>query len=463
MKRSDTSTPSHTNRRALIAHHNSPVLVEPDVVAFLDGTMTDWDDCEILQTKFVTGNEPALLVELLRVSQTQTIYLSVMPIIVGGPHTLPPGILDHVLQHLNELPNVELLEIVGADLTTANCALFQTALQAPGCKVTELKLTNCSFAGAQVVFPNHAPSVTDFTWIQNYIAAPGNNDLTQILPSLAGWPNLKMLELVSGNTPVNFAVLIHLLQIHQGLTSLHLACNSVPLANHASDPQLNPFLLFDAIKRNRTSLVDLFLNLSSVVDPNFINTMMQLLGDCLSVNTTLQSVNMPGIQLCSYGSQQRLVQDLWHNKTLIALEPTAPFGLLSPAPIRRNQYWQYRFSPEFVIGAAEAFMRLMGAPTEIGTQVGLHIVSTSIDRINAAEVMSLLCTTTHANGVRMRSACLRDALLGYIAVGNESSCKQVIAIMAKKHLELLPADKAAVVAQANYRNSTHCLPAGYAG
>jgi hypothetical protein len=467
MKRSgDTAdTMTHTNRRALLVHNNPQLLAEPDVVAFLDDKLTDWDGYDDLVLRFVLADEPALLVELVHASQTDIVCLSMGPLVDVTPHTLPAGFLDHVLQHLSAMPSVESLEIGGADLTAQTCTLLQTALQAPNCNVTELTLTNCCLVGAQVVFPLHVPGVTEFKWFQTYKAEPGHNELTRILPSLAGWSSLATVHLFSELIPFNFAVLAQLLQTNRCIKSLYLLSRTVfgPGAPGALDQQLNPTQLFDVMKRNQTSLIDVSLCLEDFLHPTFNEQMLNLLADCLTANTTLESVTMPGIQLCSDVAKQAFIRDLWRNHTLISLEPQAPFGLLSPRPIRRNHTWHYRFSPEFVIGAAEAFMRLMGAPVEVGKQVGSNLVSTSIDRIYCGLFISIVCKATHANAVRLRSACLRDALIRYIAVNDEATCKRTIETMARNKVELLPADKAAVVTEAGRRGTRNCLPAGYAG
>ena len=145
------------------------------------------------------------------------------------------------------------------------------------------------------------------------------------------------------------------------------------------------------------------------------------------------------------------------------MTPRDPFGQSAHATIQRNQAWYFRLSPEFVIGAAEAFVQLMGVPREIGKLMGSHLASTSVNRLYCGPVMALLCKATHAGAVRLRSACLRDALIQYIRFGDGDACKELITTMEQVHVELLPADKAAVVQVAGQEKRIVYLPPGYAG
>lgn len=464
MKRTDTSAPAHSNRRALILHHDPALLADPEVVAFLDEQGTARVDQFSLEGKFILANEPALLMELARTRRSDYLKLTLNIDGMADPHSLHAGFFDHVLQHLGEAPSVTTIQVAGADLTAATCALLQAALQAPGCQLRRLSFSNCCFVDAHARFPTSAPTVRELAWVNLYAAPPAAPELSQLLPSLSGWTNLGMVRLMSLGTPVNFGVLAQLLQANQHIEHLLLASDEVPSpAGHpAPDPQLNPALLFDAIKHNRTALTQLTLQLSDPDNLNFDDQLLQLIGDCLSVNTTLQGLDLPGVHLYSDASLQQFTHDLWTNHTLISLAPNVPFGLQPLAPIRRNQAWHFRLTPEFVLGAAEAFMRLKGTPPEIGALVSTHLASTSADRIYCAPVMALVCKATNEGAVRLRSACLRDALIKYIVVGDARSSKDLIANMARVNLELLSTDKAQVVRQARLKNRMDCLPAGYA-
>ena len=467
MKRSDAAanTTPPTNRRALIVHHDPALLADPDVVAFLDDKLVERSLRPGLERKFVLANEPALLIELMRVSGNFYMKLTLTIDGTADAHSLHAGFLDHVLQHLSALPKVTTLQVAGADLTAQTCGLLQTALQAPACSLTTLSFSNCCLIGANVQFPAHAPTVREFSWVNVYDAAPAAPELTLLMPSLALWSSLGLVRLLSLGHPFNFGVLAQLLQTNRNIKSLFLASDEVPSpAGHpAPDPQLNPALLLTAIKHNRTAITQLTMRLSDPDNLNFDDQLLQLVADCLSVNTTLESLNIPGIEMCSNAVLQQFSLDLWHNHTLIALEPQDPFGQLDLAPIQRNQTWHFRLSPEFVSGAAEAFMRLMGAPGEIGEVVGTHLASTLSDRVYCGPVMALVCRATNASAVRLRSACLRDALIKHMTVNDAKSCEDLIATMARVHLELLPGDKAEVVRHARTRNRMHCLPGGYAG
>lgn len=76
---------------------------------------------------------------------------------------------------------------------------------------------------------------------------------------------------------------------------------------------------------------------------------------------------------------------------------------------------------------------------------------------------ALLCKATHASGVQLRSACLREALKQHIRSNDSERCRALINTMVHTRLDLLPADKAQVVALARVRGRLNLLPTGYAG
>lgn len=465
MKRSDAAadTTPPTHRHALIVHHDPVLLADPDVLAFLDDKPIDAIDADSLQRKFVNSNEPALLVELIRCAHVTNVDLTVDITNQAGLHSLHAGFLDHVLQHLGGMPGVTQLTVNGADLTVQSCALLQATLQDPGCTLIILTLSHCCFASAAVRFPAHAATVKKFDWDEGFTKPAAATDLTQLLPSLATWTNLQHLHLLCGRPPVNFAVLTQLLQANPSIKGMHITsfCVPNPAGHPAPAPQFNPGLMLDAIKHNRTALTRLGLWILDMNDQSFNDPLLRLIGDCMTVNTTLQSLNLPGIKMCTGTALRQFTQDLVQNHTLIKMTPHDPFGQMAPLPVQRNEAWFFMFSPEFVIGAAQAFMQVMGMPRDIGTRVGSFLASTSIDRIYCGPVMALLCKATHAGGVELRSACLRDSLISHIRLGDETTCRNLIATLAKVHIELLPADKAAVVQVAAQLNASNCLPAAF--
>ena len=148
--------------------------------------------------------------------------------------------------------------------------------------------------------------------------------------------------------------------------------------------------------------------------------------------------------------------------SLIELEPLDLFGGQTPAPVRRNRQQRYWFTTEFVLGAAQALMRLLGAHKDQGTAVADHLASTPVERTYCGPVMALLCKATHAEAVKLRSAGLREAIKIYMKTNDLERCLHLVQGLVEFHIDLLPADKQAVVSFAKERNLMNFLPAGYA-
>ncbi|QHE77698.1 hypothetical protein [Hydrogenophaga sp. PBL-H3] len=467
MKRSSDTVPTTppSNRRALLLHHVPALLADPDVAAFLDGHGAEQIDHRHLERRFVLANEPALLLELIRVTRSDFVKLDCALDGMADPHSLPDGLLEYVVQHLPEVPWVTSLMVASADLTAPACARLQALLQAPGCTLTRLSFANCHFADPQVRFPTHAPTVQEMGWVNIYDAPPAALEMSQFLPAATTWTGLEVLRLMSLGAPINFGAVTQVLLANQRIRSMFLASDEVPAPDEhpAPDPQTDPALLFNALKQDRTGVTQLTLRLANEEHADFDDQCLQLVADCLATNTTLQALDIPGIQMCSGAALQQFTDDLWNNHTVTALAPLDVFNMRAPAPIRRNQAQHFRFTAEFILGSAEAFMRLMGTPRELGTLVGTHLAPTPVERVYCGPVMALLCKATHASGVQLRSACLREALKQHIRSNDSERCRALINTMVHTRLDLLPPDKAEVVALARARGRLNLLPPGYAG
>jgi len=460
MKRSaDAISTSTTNRRALLLHHDPALLADKRVVAFLDNKVTTWNGAALLMRKFAAANEPQLLIELVHASGCTFVEIATSVCIGAEVSTLPPGFLEHVLPQLSKMPHIERLDIGGADLSAQSCALLQTALNEPGCNVVELNFFNCLLVGPAARFPDVAPKVRDFTWVSNRSVPDDSTEVIQILPRLAGWTSLSNVRLKSEKVAMDFAALAHLLEVNHHITSLELSSRFFPLPGvHLALPPFDPVPLLDAIKNNRTALAYLSLSLTSPIEPRFDERLMRLVADCLSINTTLVGLRVPGVAIQNDQAQQWFFQQLWQNTTLLELEPHEVFGDWGPPPIERNNVWCFQFSPEFVLGAAQAFMEAIQLPAELGKEVAPHLTASTVDCRYSRAFVAMVNKSTYAGAQRARSRCLREALITFLAAGDESGCEDLIVRMAHANFGFLPDDKAAVVEAAKRLNRMKLLP-----
>ncbi len=76
--------------------------------------------------------------------------------------------------------------------------------------------------------------------------------------------------------------------------------------------------------------------------------------------------------------------------------------------------------------------------------------------------MALICKSTHAEAVKLRSAGLREAIKIHMETNDLERCLHLVQGLVEFQIDLLPADKQAVVAFARERNIMNFLPAGYA-
>jgi hypothetical protein len=225
----------------------------------------------------------------------------------------------------------------------------------------------------------------------------------------------------------------------------------------------DPAVLFDALNHNRTGLTQLAFRVADQYNIPFNDHCLLCLADCLATNTNLTTLELPGILMCTNATRLQFADDLWQNRALTLLLPRHVFSTRAQAAIQRNRIQQFTFTPEFVLGAAEAFMRLMGTPREIGAVVAAQLAPTPVERVYAGPVMALLCKATHDHAVRLRSACLREALKVHLRNNDAERCRALLISMGHARLDLLPADQADVVALARASERLGLLPSGYAG
>lgn len=463
MKRSTDTTPIPPNRRALIQHQHT-LLRDPQVAAFLDGKLPDPLPYNELSDKLIRANEPALLLALLQHTQNKRLLLCATDDTGTDVVPLPDGLLAFFAQRINEAPSVTNLVVVEAVLTSAICTLLQATLDSPACAITALEFAECTFADEQVRFPTTALTVDTLDWSDELTVAPAAAPMDRVLPALAGWQRLQHLCLMSPEVPLNFDLITRVVLANRCISSLYLECEVAPAApgNVEHVPHQDPGLLFDALAADRTALTQLTLKITDANDENFNDHCLQRMALCLQTNTTLELLNVPGIQMCSAGIQQEFTDHLHGNRSLIELEPLDLFGGQTPAPVRRNRQQRYWFTTEFVLGAAQALMRLLGAHKDQGTAVADHLASTPVERTYCGPVMALLCKATHAEAVKLRSAGLREAIKIYMKTNDLERCLHLVQGLVEFRIDLLPADKQAVVSFARERNLMNFLPAGYA-
>lgn len=468
MKRSSPDSTVNTtlpppNRRALIQHQHV-LLHDPQVAAFLDRQLPDPLPWEELSGKLMRANEPALLLELIQQTRAQRLMLCATDETGADVVPLPDGLLAFFAQHINQAPSVTSLIVVDAVLTSAICTQFQGTLNAAGCALTSLEFAECTFADAQVRFPTTAATIETFDWSDEAALAPAAVPMDQLLPALAGWQRLNHLCLMSPEVPLNFERITQLVMANRCIDSLYLVSEVAPAGpgNAAHLPHQDPGWLFDALAADNTALTQLTLQVRDANDENFNDYCLQRLAHCLQTNTTLELLNVPGMQMCSEGTQHAFTDHLHGNRSLIALEPLDIFGGQTPAPVRRNRRQRYWFTTDFVLGAAQALMQMVGASRDTGTQVARYLASTPVELTYCGPLMALLCKATHADAVKLRSAGLREAIKIHMKTNDQERCLYLIQGLVAFHIDLLPTDKQAVVSFARERNLMNFLPAGYA-
>jgi len=463
MKRPTDTTPSQPNRRALIQHQHT-LLRDPQVVAFLDRKLPDPLPYKELSGKLVRANEPALLLDLIQHTQNKRLLLCATDDTGNDVLPLPDGLLAFFAQRINQAPSVTNFVVAEAVLTPAICTLLQVTLNDPGCALTSLEFAECTFADAQVRFPTSAPTVESFDWSDELAVAPAVAPMDRVLPTLTGWPRLKHLCLMSPEVPLNFDLITRLVLANRCINSLYLECEVAPAApgNVEHLPHQDPGLLFDVLATDRTGLTKLTLKITDANDENFNDHCLQRMAHCLLTNTTLELLSVPGIQMCSTGMQQEFTDHLYGNRSLIELGPLDFFGGQTPAPVRKNRQQRYWFTTEFVLGAAQALMRLLGAYKDQGTKVAGYLASTPVELTYCGAAMALICKATHAEAVKLRSAGLREAIKIHMKTNDLERCLYLVQGLVEFHIDLLPADKQAVVAFARERDLMNFLPAGYA-
>ena len=461
MKRSSpdstvTTDSTEPNRRSLIAHRdNHDLLGSPEVAAFLDNRPLDGIDYRKIERKLVRADERALLVELIQATGHDSVTLCETDNFSGGVPELEPGMLTHIVEHLPRLPSVSSLEVTGAVLTAIDCMQLQQHLNNAGCPLQVLSFLNCRFADTQLAFPKHAPTVHTLTWsvdVEDDSVGVPPDATPQLLTALVGWTGLQTLKLAGLGAPLNYPALAQLLLAQPGIARLRLYTN---MPN-------DPATLFEALASNRTGVRDLTFE-GAVADHQQHNEVcFQRMVDCLSRNETLEILKVPGLLVCSEKAQQRLVHSLENNRSLTSLSPLNPFDLTTPPSLGANRKRQLWFSKDFILGAAEAFLQLMGAPRELGGRVTAALSTTPTSRTYCGPVMALLSRSTHESAVRLRSAGLREAIKTHMKNSDQERCLYLIQGLVAFHIDLLPTDKQAVVSFARERNFMNFLPAGYA-
>lgn len=459
MKRSNASIVANPKRRSLILHHHE-LLNDPEVIAFLDNTASPNPG---LANKLIEANEPELLIEFVWVTQLHTFSLCML----NGHFKavpLPDGLLDHLLQHMDQIPCVEVFCVEWAVLSTATCTLLQAALASPACGLTALNFLNCSFADAHVQFPLQAPTIHSLNWHQNQGVPDAVPPMDQMLSALAGWARLKYVTMVAREGLLNIAAITQMLVHNPNVTHLTLTIAAAPGApgDPAYQALQDPALLLDALMTNQVRLLRLDLDVRDGSNAAFNQHFIQHLSQCLMSNVTLESLRVPGIRMCTPAAVQQFFTSLDSNHGLISLLPLALFGHQVPPAVRRNDQQRYWFTPGFVLGAAQAFLILLDVPAEIGKQMAPYLAPTPAECAMGGAVMSLICKATHESAVTLRSAGLREAAKTYIQTGDRSRLRVLLESLMRHRLDLLAADKQEVVECAKQHGRLDYLPLGYA-
>lgn len=457
MKRSNAAI---ANRRSLI-QHNHALLKDPDVVDFLNNiAVTDY---EALSEKLIEANELPLLLELIRVTQSTSLTLCFFNE-RNDTVTLPDGLFDYLLQHIDQVPSLTTLTVEKAVLSAACGALLQTALADPACTLTSLTFTDCKFADAHVQFPLKATTIQSLYWQENLAPPGGASPMDQMLSALAGWSHLESVALVTKENPLNFATITQMLVHNPKVIDLFLVSDIAPPppGDPAYQPQHDPALLFGLLSNNQVCLTKLMLYVQDTSKVAFNQHFVQQLSQCLMTNVSLESLHVPGIKMETPAALTQFSASLNSNHGLIQMAPLGPFGNQVPPAVRRNQSQRYWFTQEFVVGAAEAFLRLIALPLDLKSKVALYVAPTPAERALGGAVMALICKATHEGAVTLRSAGLKEAALIYIRTNDQQRCLELLNALVQHQLDLRPEDKKQVIGYAQARNRMNFLPPGYA-
>lgn len=466
MKRNSTTpgTSSPPSRRSLLLHHDAALLADPQVAGFLNEGPVDVTRYRSLERKLVEANEPALLLELVRATGIAEIMLLRQDEAQGFAMPLQDGLFGHIAEHINQVPSVTSLQVTSSVLTAADCARLQASLIDPACRLTTLEFNGCTFADAHVQFPTHAPTITSIDWTDDPDLPPPAPAMNQVLLAMDGWQQLKHLCLLSLAAPFDFQDLSRLLRTNRQITSLYLVSEVVPLApaHPAHRAQEDPALLFDLLRDDLIGLTHLTFEVLDTQNSDFNDHCLQCISRCLMSNTTLELLEVPGITMCTGPIQQQFANSLARNRSLISLAPLDTFGNQVPAPIRRNKFQHFWFTRDFVLGGAEALLKLAGSHKDVGSAVARYLAPTSVERTYCGSLMACVCKATSQNAVLFRSAGLREAIKTHMLSADPQACLDLVNSMLEFHIDLLPDDKLAVLAYARKHNRLTHLPAGYA-
>lgn len=368
---------AHPNRRSLILHHHA-LLNDPEVVAFLNSAAAPVYDT--LEEKLIQANEPGLLLELIGVTQRDSVTLRALDE-SNDTVVLPDGLFEHLLQHIDRVPCITSLTVAKVALSQPCCNLLQTVLANADCALTTLTFSNCSFADAHVQFPLHAATIQAFNWIEPELSA-GASPMEQVLPALTGWARLRHLRLIKQEDPLNFALITQVLVHNPNVTLLHLVCDTAPAqpGDPAYQPQQDPALLLNLLMNDQLALSHLTLRILDTHNDAFNQYFLQSLTQCLMTNTTLELVEVPGLQMSTQAGLNRFNASVNTQYSLLSLVPLEGLGNEVPPPVRRNPRQRYWFTQDFVLGAAQAFLRLTAVPPDLGDHVAQHLAPTPAER-----------------------------------------------------------------------------------
>lgn len=448
----------------MLRNPHSEFLQSQAVEDFLNGEEPDTKKYRSLERRFVLANEPALLLDLIGVTGESHVMLSGAYDAEDDMPPLPDGLFEFFAEHINQVPCVTSFTVTDAVLTAQACAKLQATLTAPGCELKELGFVNCRFADAHVNFVTDAPTIEEVTWSNNYGHLPPAPEMEQFLPALANWHKLSSVTLTSLGAPLNYNAITNTLLANPRIAELDLHSDNVPatlgVAGHPS-PQ-NPLILFEMLRNNRTGLTQLNFQVCTPDHLGFATYCMQCVSGCLASNTTLQTLELPGIALCSNGFRERFEARLQNNRAITTLGPRSAFTRPMQLSILANENRHIWITQDFLRGALGAFMQVVGAPKETAVLVAPHLYSTPYEQTYCGAIIALLCKSIQPGAVQLRSAGLRVAIKNLIRAKDEEGCLALLASLSPRGMGLLPADKADVVDYATAQGRRNYLPAGYA-
>ena len=464
MKRSNDSPQPGHNRRAMVRNPDSEFLQGQAVEDFLDGGEPDRKKYRSLERKLVLANEPALLLDLIGVTGETHVVLSGAYDAEDDMPPLPDGLFEFFAEHIKQVPCVTSFTVTQAVLTAQACAKLQATLTAPGCELTELGFVNCRFADAHVNFVTDAPTIEEVTWSNDHGHAPPAPEMEHFLPALANWHKLTSLTLRSMGAPLNYNAITNTLLANPRIAELDLHSDTVPanLGVAGQPAPQNPIVLFEVLRNNRTGLTQLNFQVSTPSHPRFANYCMQCVSGCLASNTTLQTLELPGIALCSNLFRERFEARLQNNRAITTLGPRSAFTPPMRLAILANENRHIWITEDFLRGALGAFMQEVGAPKETAALVAPHLYSTPYEQTYCGAIVALLCKSIQPAAVLLRSAGLRVAIKNLMRAEDEEGCLALLESLSPRGMGLLPADKADVVNYATAEDQLSYLPAGYA-